>query len=289
MSVEFLSNALIAGLLIGCFYAAVTIGISISFGFLDIANIAHPAFVIAGSYATYLLNQGAGIDPLLSGLVLMIPFFLLGCLFYDIYFHAFEQHGREGLSGLAFFFGLMFIIEVVLIMSFGVDFRYVEAGYLNSTLRLGFVDLPMRLLVPSLVAVLLFAGLQVFLSTTFQGRAIIAVSQDPSALSLLSIRPRRIKRLAFGLSVASAGLAGALLIMIQPVEPAIGREYIGRVFAICVLGGMGSLPGTLIAALLLGVIESLTSSYYGPAWAPAVSFTFLLATLTLRPRGLLGR
>jgi branched-chain amino acid transport system permease protein len=80
-----------------------------------------------------------------------------------------------------------------------------------------------------------------------------------------------------------------LLIIIQPVEPSVGREYIGRVFAICVLGGLGSMPGTLIAAFLLGVVESLTSTYYGPSWAPAVSFGFLLLTLAFRPAGLLGR
>ena len=101
--------------------------------------------------------------------------------------------------------------------------------------------------------------------------------------------PSRIKRIAFGISIATAAIAGALLIIIQPVEPSVGREYIGRVFAICVLGGLGSLPGTLIAAMLLGVVESITATFYGPSWAPAVSFGFLLLTLAFRPSGLLGR
>ena len=101
--------------------------------------------------------------------------------------------------------------------------------------------------------------------------------------------PIRIKRIAFGIAIATAAVAGALLIIIIPVEPSVGREYIGRVFAICVLGGLGSLPGTLIAALLLGVVESLTSTFYGPSWAPAVAFGFLLITLAVRPSGLLGR
>ena len=92
-----------------------------------------------------------------------------------------------------------------------------------------------------------------------------------------------------GISTATCALAGTFLIIIQPVEPSIGRDYIGRIFAICVLGGLGSLPGTLIAALLLGVIESLTSTFYGPSWAPAVSFGILLLTLAVRPSGLLGR
>jgi branched-chain amino acid transport system permease protein len=101
--------------------------------------------------------------------------------------------------------------------------------------------------------------------------------------------PSRIKRIAFAISIASASIAGALLIVIQPVEPSIGREYIGRIFAICVLGGLGSLPGTLIGAMLVGIVESLTSTFYGPSWAPAVAFGFLLVTLAVRPAGLFGR
>jgi len=105
----------------------------------------------------------------------------------------------------------------------------------------------------------------------------------------MAANPIQIKRVAFGISIATAALAGAFLVIIQPVEPSVGREYIGRVFAICVLGGLGSLPGSLLAAVLLGVIESLTSTFYGPSWAPAVAFGFLLLTLAFRPAGLLGR
>jgi branched-chain amino acid transport system permease protein len=145
------------------------------------------------------------------------------------------------------------------------------------------------MLVPCVVALLLFLGLELFLSRTFIGRAVNAVAQDQLALRLMAADPVRIKRIAFGISIATCAIAGALLIIIQPVEPSVGREYIGRVFAICVLGGLGSLPGTLIAAMLLGVVESFTATFYGPSWAPAVAFGFLLITLAVRPAGLLGR
>ena len=100
----------------------------------------------------------------------------------------------------------------------------------------------------------------------------MAVAQDQLALRLMAADPIRIKRIAFAISIATASMAGAFLIIIQPVEPSVGREYIGRVFAICVLGGLGSLPGTLIGAMLLGIVESFTATFYGPSWAPAVSF-----------------
>jgi branched-chain amino acid transport system permease protein len=145
------------------------------------------------------------------------------------------------------------------------------------------------MLVPCLAALLLFAALQLFLTRTFMGRAIMAVAQDQLALQLMAASPTRIKRMAFAISIATCSVAGALLIIIQPIEPSVGREYIGRVFAICVLGGLGSLPGTLIAAILLGVMESLTATFSGPSWAPAVSFGFLLLTLAFRPMGLFGR
>jgi branched-chain amino acid transport system permease protein len=177
----------------------------------------------------------------------------------------------------------------VLILVFGVDYRYVEAIYIGPTLHFGFVDLPLRMLVPFLVSLLLILVLQLYLGRTLIGRAIMAVAQDQGALRLMAADPIRIKRIAFGISIATTALAGAFLIIIQPVEPSVGRDYIGRVFAVCVMGGMGSLPGTVIAAMLLGIVESLTATFYGPSWAPAVSFGFLLLTLAFRPAGILGR
>jgi branched-chain amino acid transport system permease protein len=158
-----------------------------------------------------------------------------------------------------------------------------------STFRIGVVDLPLRMLVPCVMSLALLAALQLFLTRSFTGRAIMAVAQDQLALALMAADPVRIKRIAFAISIATASMAGAFLIIIQPVEPSIGRDYIGRVFAICVLGGLGSLPGTLIGAVLLGVAESFTATFFGPSWAPAVSFGLLLLTLALRPAGLLGR
>jgi branched-chain amino acid transport system permease protein len=289
ISWDLLVNAVVAGLLLGGFYAAVTAGVSISFGMLDIVNIAHPAFIILGSYIAYFFNINFGVDPIAVSIIALPAFYALGALVYQVYYVSFEKRGQESLRGLAFFFGLLFVTEVALILVFGVDYRYVETAYIGPSIHIGLIDLPLRMLVPCLVALTMFGALQLFVTRTFLGRAIMAVSQDQLALQLMAADPIRIKRIAFGLSIATASIAGALLIIIQPVEPSVGREYIGRVFAICVLGGLGSMPGTLIAAFLLGVVESLTSTFYGPSWAPAVAFGFLLLTLAFRPAGLMGR
>jgi branched-chain amino acid transport system permease protein len=288
-SFDLLINAVVSGIMIGGFYAAVTAGVSLSFGILDIVNIAHPAFIILGSYVAYIVNATFGFDPILTAIVVTPAFYVLGAAIYQVYYVAFERRGQESLRGLAFFFGLLFITEVSLVLYFGVDYRYVSAPYIGPTWHIGDVDLPLRIMVPCVVSLLLIAVLQLILTKTFIGRAIMAVAQDQLALRLMAIDPIRIKRIAFGISIATASLAGAFLIIIQPVEPSVGRLYIGRVFAICVLGGMGSLPGTVIAAMLVGIVESLTSTFYGPSWAPAVSFGFLLLTLAVRPAGLLGR
>jgi len=286
---DLLVSALVAGILLGGFYAAVTVGVSISFGILDIVNIAHPAFIILGSYIVYIFNARFGLDPILVSILALPVFYALGALVYQVYYQSFEKRGQDALRGLAFFFGLLFITEVALNLYFGVDYRYVEAPYIGPTYHIGIVDLPLRLLIPCLISLVLLASLQFFLSRTFTGRAIMAVSQDQLALQLMGANPVRIKRIAFAISIATCSIAGACLIIIQPVEPSVGREYIGRIFAICVLGGLGSLPGTLIGAMLLGLVESITATFYGPSWAPAVGFGLLLLTLAVRPAGILGR
>jgi branched-chain amino acid transport system permease protein len=289
MSFELAVNAILSGLLLGGFYAAVTVGVTISFGMLDIVNIAHPAFILLGSFVAYAANSSFGADPVLVGVAMTPAFFLLGMAVYQIYYYAFERRGEESIQGLAFFFGLLFVGEVALILVFGVDYRFVEAPYIGPSLHFARLELPLRMVVPFVVALAMVVALQLFLGRTFIGRAILAVSQDRLALQLMAADPSRVKRIAFGISLASAAVAGALLIIIQPVEPSVGRDYIGRIFAICVLGGMTSLPGMLAGALLIGVVESLTATFYGPSWAPAVAFGFLLLTLAIRPAGLLGR
>ena len=288
-SFELLINAIVIGILLGGFYAALSIGLSISFGLLDIVNIAHPAFIILGAFICFVFNSHYGIDPILMGIIFSPVFFLFGLLIYRIYYERFEKTGAEALRGLAFFFGLMFIIEVILIMYFGVDFQMVQAGYIDFKATFGVVDIPFRMFVPFVFAMLMAIGLQWFSSRTFFGRAMQAVAQDSLALRLMGIDPVKIKTIAFGISIATCSIAGALLVIVIPIEPSVGRLYIGQVFAIVVLGGLGSQSGTLIAAMLLGLVESLITTFFGPSWSPAVAFGALILVLAFKPTGILGR
>ena len=290
MSLDLLGNAIVSGLLLGGFYAAVTIGVSISFGMLDIVNIAHPAFIILGSYIAYIANTAFGIDPILASVIVVA-----GVL----------PARRGDLSGL------LPRVRTPRRRSVARASRSSSACCSSPRSRWCWCSASItawwrrRISAPACISASSScrcgcwcrawsrwrwsAALHLFMSRTFIGRAILAVAQDQLALRLMAANPMRIKRIAFGLSIATASVAGAVLIVIQPVEPSIGRDYIGRVFAICVLGGMGSFAGTLVAAMTLGIVESLTATFYGPSWTPAVAFGFLLLTLAVRPGGMFGR
>jgi branched-chain amino acid transport system permease protein len=288
-SFDLLLEALIFGVLLGCFYAAVSIGLSVSFGLLDVPHVAHPAVMVLGSYCTFVVASW-GLDPIVAGALLMPLFFVLGVLIYRFYYETFEKRGSDAaVRGLAFFFGLAFIIEVGLILAFGVDQQMVHAAYIGSSLELGDYRIPYRMLVAFGVALVLTCALSLYLSNTYIGRAIKAVAQDEPALRLMGANPVRIKQWAFGIATGVSALAGAMLIIVGPVEPAMDRLYIGRTFCVVVLAGLGSMTGTLAAGLILGIAESIVLMMLGASWAPAVAFGLLLVVLGIRPQGLFGR
>jgi branched-chain amino acid transport system permease protein len=289
-SIELLRDAVVLGVLLGCFYAAVSIGLSVCFGLLDVPQVAHPAFLVLASYAVFWLNDSYDIDPLVAGLLITPVFFVLGVITYRIYHETFERRGSDAaVRGIAFFFGIAFIIEVLIILQFGVDQQSVSASYIGKAWSFGGLRIPIRQLVAFGVALALTGGLAIYLSKTFMGRAIRAVAQDEEGLRLMGANPVRIKQFAFGIATAVLGLAGALLIIIAPVEPTLDRVYIGRTFCVVVMAGLGSISGTLLASIILGVAETIVLTMFGASWAPAISFTLLLAVLAVRPQGLLGR
>jgi len=287
---DLLRDAVVLGMLLGCFYAAVSVGLSISFGLLDVPHVAHPAFLVLAAYGVFLCNDLYDIDPLIAGFLITPVFFLIGLVTYRIYYETFERRGSEaGVRGIAFFFGVAFIIEVLIILWFGVDQRSVTAHYIGKAWRFGDLRIPVRQIVAFGIALALTGSLSVFLSQTFMGRAIRAVVQDEEGLRLMGANPVKIKQFAFGIATAVLGIAGALLIIVAPVEPTLDRVYIGRTFCVVVMAGLGSITGTLVAAIMLGVAETIVLTLFGASWAPAVSFAMLLGILAVRPQGLLGR
>ena len=249
-----LLNALVAGVLLGGFYAAaVSLGISVTFA-KDVVNIAHPVFVILGSYTAFVLNDKYGLDLLLSGLVFAPLFFVIGVAVYQTYYLSFEKKG-ESVTARA---------RVLLRPALHHRGRAAAEVRRGLSPHRGALHRPLlpdrrgRDRVPPARAV--WSGphdggdLAVPVADVLRARGHGRGAGRP-ALRLMGVDPVRIKTIVFGLGIATASVAGALLIMISPVEPSIGRAYIGRVFAITVLGGLGSIGGTLTAAMILGVAE----------------------------------
>jgi branched-chain amino acid transport system permease protein len=287
---DLLLDAVVIGVLLGCFYGAVSLGLSVSFGLLDVPHVAHPAFLVAASYGVFIINEHYGVDPLVAGLLITPLFFAFGLAAYRLYYETFEKRGSDaGVRGIAFFFGVAFIIEVLIIMLFGVDQRSVTAEYIGKSWRIADMRIPYRMLVAFAVAAALTILLTLYLSKTFMGRAIRAVAQDQEALRLMGANPVKVKQWAFGIATAVLGVAGALLIIVAPVDPTLDRAYIGRTFCVVVMAGLGSMSGTLVAAIILGVAESIVLTMFGASWAPAISFAMLLGVLAVRPQGLFGR
>jgi branched-chain amino acid transport system permease protein len=288
MIVELGANAIVTGLLLGGLYAVASLGLTIAFGLLQIPNVAHPTFMVLGAYCAYFGNL-LGLDPVIASVIFAPVFYLAGMIFYQAYFVCFERRGRGNtLQSFTFFFGVAMVLEVALILAVGVDLRSVDAPYIGRSLTIGIVTMPYRFIIPFVIGSAVGAGMWLFLTRTHMGLAIRAVAHDDKALRIVALSPARVKRHAFGIAMMTAALAGAAVIIVNPVDPFIGREYIGRSFAIVVLAGMGSVPGTLVAAVIIGLLESLVVTFVGATWAPGVAFATLLATLAIRPSGIFG-
>lgn len=288
IALELVVNALVTGVVLGSIYSLLALGLAITFGILDIPNVAHPALVVAGAYAVAALN-GYGVDPILAGLLWAVPFYLLGLAFYEFYSRSFEARGGTStLQSLTLFFGASLVIEVALAVAFGTDLTAARVPYIGQSFTVGFVAIPYRFLVPALVTPVVVFLLWLYMTRTNTGLAIRAVAHDERAVSVSGVDPVAIKRHAFGIAMALAVIAGAALIVTGPVDPFAGRIHIGRVFAIVVLAGMGTIPGTLAAGIVIGIAESLVMGFMSPSWAPGVAFAILLGTLAFKPTGLFG-
>lgn len=288
MLYEITANAIATGLMLGSAYAALCLGLAITFGILKIPNMAHPAFVVSGAFFVMVLNR-FGVDPILASGVGALLFYFFGIVFYEFYRRIFERSGTDNtLQSLTLYFGVALVIEVLLAMAFGTDLQSVSVWYVGKSLHVDILSLPYRLLIPAIVSPIVIFALWIYLTYTRSGLAIRAVASGELPLRISGIDATLVKRHAFGLAMAVAVIAGGMLIVMGPIDPFAGRLQIGRVFAIVILAGMTAIPGLLVAAALIGVAEALVTAFFNPSWAPGVAFAILIGTLAVRPSGLFG-
>ncbi|HJQ90292.1 MAG TPA: branched-chain amino acid ABC transporter permease [Acidimicrobiia bacterium] len=279
---------LVLGLLLGGVYAMMASGLTLLFGVMRVVNLAHAAFILIASYMTYALFEGLTLDPMISLVVTMPLMFGLGVGLYLLLFPRLEESPRYVEMTVLLTFGLALIVEGLLTFTFTGTFRSVRPEYASTSIMIGDLFVPTSQLYASLISFALLILLWVFLRFTKTGTAIRATMQNRSAAQIVGVNVRRISALSFGLGMSLAGAAGSLLSFMFPFFPARHWQWIALLLALIVLGGMGSIKGAVIGALLLAVASAFVTDQVGPTWSPITFYLTLFLILMVRPQGLFG-
>ncbi|MGY1810765.1 branched-chain amino acid ABC transporter permease [Blastococcus sp. SYSU D00669] len=282
---EFAQNLLL-GLLLGGVYALVAGGLTLIFGVMRVINLAHGAFLIVAAFLTYSLWDAAGIDPLLAIVITTPVVFALGWVTYKLFVARIRT--APMVSTVLLTFGLALVLEAAMGSIWGNNSTAIRPSYADESFHLFGLFLPKTQVFGGLVAIAVLVVLGLVLSRTWLGRAIRAAAVNPAGAELVGIRVASVAALVFGLGIAAAGAGGAIVGVMYPFVPGAHYQWIARLLAIVVLGGMGSLNGAILGAMLFGVAETMTAAYVSPAWATAVPYLIVFAVLLFRPQGLLG-
>jgi branched-chain amino acid transport system permease protein len=286
-TLEIVLQNVVNGLLLGGTYAIVAVGFSLVWGVLNVVNLAHGSLVMLGAYVAFWFYTRYQLDPLatlpLTGLVL----FALG---YPLQRFVINQVIRASfLITFLLTFGLDLLITNLALAAWTADVRAVTTPYSGRSLALGPLTLPAVRTVALLVALGATTVLQFLMTRSRLGRAIRATASDGEAARLMGIPIAHIYALTFAIAAATAGVAGGLISLSFPIFPAMGAGYTLIAFVVCVLGGLGSVPGALAGGLLLGMLQTFAAAWLGPNYDNIVAFGALVVVLVLRPTGLFGR
>lgn len=286
-SASLLLQGLALGILTGGVYALLASGLTLYFGVMRVVQIAHPAFLILAAYLTYFLFTLLGVDPLLSILVTVPVFFVAGVLIQRLLLSRLRPDSFTMMSVLLTF-ALALLIEGGLGVVATGSFRSVTVDYATRSFQIGPTRLPYDRLIGFAVAAATLALLFAILRYTRYGQALRATIQHREAARLVGIDTERITAVGFGLGLSTAAVGGAVLALISTFFPAAHWAWIARLMAIIVVGGLGSVSGAALAAVMLGVIEALVLVTLDATWAALVFYGFLFLTLVFRPQGFFG-
>jgi branched-chain amino acid transport system permease protein len=279
-------QTILLGLLWGGVYALLASGLTLIFGVMNIINVAHGALLVLSALLTFELWTRFGVDPIAAAVLTTPVMFGLGWALYRLFV------ARIRTAPVSMTVLLMFAIAITLEGAMGLTwrnvFRSVRPSYFSQAFHIGPFDLPTANVFGCLLAVAVLAALYLLLTRTWAGRAIRAASENPQGSQLVGVDFRAVAALTFAIGVATTGAGGSILAVLLPVFPASHYIWISRLLGIVVLGGMGSLPGAFVGALILGVAEALTSTYLSERWAPVMYFLVILGVLLVRPQGLMG-
>jgi branched-chain amino acid transport system permease protein len=278
-SVTLLGQSVVSGLLAGGLYGLLALGLSLSWGLLRLVNLAHFALALLGAYLTYQLGSVFHLSPWLAAGLVVPAFFVLGVALHLVL----ARFRVSELTSLLVTFGLAVILESIIQWFWTADYRRYETPYASASVRIGPLFVPVLELCACLTAAVLALATWAWLRFTWVGKALRAAAEDPAIAAAFGVDHGRHALVLSGLSAAYAGVAGAFIALISTLAPAQIWAWLGVVFAVVIIGGLGNPVGALLAGFLIGVSESVTMAVAAPAWAPLVSFSILIVILVLRP------
>jgi branched-chain amino acid transport system permease protein len=278
-SFTLLAQSVLSGIFVGGLYGLLGLGLSLSWGLLRLINLAHFALAFLGAYLTYTVSSAFGIDPFWSLALVAPAFFGLGVLSQAL----FARFGVTQFGSLLVTFGLTVIIESLIQWIWTADYRRLETSYGTASWRAGGLFVPKAELFALAASVLLAVLTWTWLRFTWVGKGLRACAEDPQIAAAFGVNHRRLALALSGLGAALAGVAGVFVALVYTLAPSQIYAWIGVVFAVVILGGLGNPLGPVIAGVAIGVSEALTMALIAPAWAPLVSFTLLILLLLLRP------
>ncbi len=284
---ELLMQVLVSGLLIGGVYALISVGLNLVFGVVRIINFAHGDVLMVAMYAAFWLNSAGGIDPYLSSVFVLPALFLFGVLIQRVI----VQPIQESSANMQIFatVALSLILQNMALILWKGDFRTVQMPYAMATFDLLHIIVSVSRLIAFSVALTSILLLFAFLKYTFTGKALRAIVEDNTVARMMGIKVQRLYLLAFGLGAAFTGLGGILLIPFSAVYPTVGAPFTLLAFIVVVLGGLGSMQGTFLGGLFIGVVEALGGTYVSPALKEAIYFAIFILVLMVRPQGIFGK
>jgi branched-chain amino acid transport system permease protein len=282
-----LANALIAGLLLGGLFAVTALGLSLVFGVMRLINLVHGELIVLGAYLSLELMRRTGLDPLLTIVVVAPALFLVAVPIQRLLLEPLQSKGAE--PALLTTFGLSIIAQNVFVLLWSGDTQTLKASYATDSLKILGLHIPVMYLISFGVGLALCGGVHLLVQRTGLGRSIRASSEDPEAASVMGVDVPQVRVFVYGLAAACAAIGGVLLGTTFDFTPTTGLTYLLTGFVVVVLGGLGSVKGTFLGALLLGVIESVGGAFFGDGYREFIGFVAFLIVLSIRPQGMFGR
>lgn len=274
---------IINGILLGGIYALLGVGMTMIFGIVKLTNLAHGEFVIIGAYASTLISGAIGVDPILT-LIVTVPFmFLIGWILQSGLINRVMLKGSE--PALLVTFGLSIILQDAMLLLFSADAQHAGAAYSSIVFKIGSISIALLDIILLVISLLSIIILTWFLNKTYMGRSIRATSDDTQAASLMGVSVKRTYGIAMGIAMATAAVAGLCIALKWTFYPSSGGGYLLTAFGVVVIGGMGSIPGTLVAGLIFGLAQVIGGANYGML----IGYILLIVMLAVRPQGLFSK